>query len=84
MYCQFCKNLCVKNGKQNGIQRHRCKHCKKYQRETYKNKAWQPFAKELFKRSLARSGGVRGMSYTIQVSKPNILKWLREGKNSSA
>lgn len=80
MNCQYCKATCVKFGKRDNIQRYRCKSCKRTQQEAYKNKAWQPFTKELFKRSLARSGGVRSMSYTIQVSKPTILKWLREGK----
>ena len=78
--CQYCKSSCIKYGKQHGIQRYRCKKCKRVQLAEYKNKAWQPFTKELFKRCLACSGGVRSMGYTKQVSKPTILKWLREGK----
>lgn len=70
----------MKFGIRNNKQRYKCKSCNKTQLAEYKNKAWDPSIKELFKRCLARSGGVRAMSFIIQVSKPTILKWLREGK----
>ena len=78
--CQYCKNHCIKYGKQNSIQRYRCKQCQSVQLEIYKNKAWLPESKELFIRGLGCSISIRRMVYLIKVSKPTLLKWLREGK----
>ena len=35
MNCHYCNNVCVKSGSRKGVQRYRCKSCKKYQQAAY-------------------------------------------------
>ncbi|MFX3626070.1 MAG: IS1 family transposase [bacterium] len=80
MKCQYCRSRSIKYGKQNDIQRYKCKNCNKTQLAEYKNKAWLPQSKELFIKSLGCGVGVRRMAYLIGISKPTILKWIKEGR----
>ncbi len=41
MNCYYCKNVCIKKGKQNnGTQKYYCKACEKYQQESYVKNAY--------------------------------------------
>ena len=69
MKCQYCKSLCVKNGKQkDDTQKYRCKICKKYQQEDYKYQAKIVIKRKLIVGMLTNNAGFRGIAKTLGMS----------------
>ena len=79
MNCNYCKSECVKIGRQkSGIQKFRCKECKKYQQEEYKYHARIKFKKDLIVPLIVHNCGFRAtaevLSLSVQTVRKTILK----------
>lgn len=69
MKCQYCKSVCVKNGKQkSGVQKYRCKICRKYQQEDYQYQAKINLKRELVVGMITNNMGFRGIAQTLKIS----------------
>jgi len=79
MKCQYCKNSCVKNGKQkDGTQKYRCKNCKKYQQEEYRYQAKILVKRELVVRFVVRNAGFRGIAGGLKISVNTVMKIIHK------
>lgn len=79
MNCHYCKNRCIKKGKRkDGTQKYQCSSCKKYQQEEYKNKAWHPSTDKMIRKCVKRSGGIRDMSYIIEISATTVINRVKK------
>jgi insertion element IS1 protein InsB len=75
MNCHYCFGPCIKKGKQkNGSQKFYCKHCEKYQQETYINKAWHPSTNDLIRKMTIRSCGVRAIGFILGISPTTVIR----------
>jgi insertion element IS1 protein InsB len=80
--CTYCggEDL-VKNGhSENGMQRWRCKTCKKSFQLAYRYKAWKPGVKDQIVELTMNSSGVRDISRILQIDKNTVIAELK--KNS--
>jgi transposase len=80
--CTFCGSEdLVKNGhSENGMQRWRCKTCKKSFQLAYRYKAWEPGVKDQIVELTMNSSGVRDISRILQIDKNTVIAELK--KNS--
>lgn len=79
MNCLYCKAPCIRKGRRkDGTQKYRCLSCRRYQQDTYKNKAWLPATDTMIKRCVKRSGGVRDMAYIIGISATTVIRRIRK------
>jgi len=75
MKCQYCKSICVKNGKQkDGTQKYRCKGCGKWQQEEYKYNAKILEERRLITRFLTRNAGFRGIASGLEMAVNTVMK----------
>jgi IS1 family transposase/transposase-like protein len=81
MKCQYCKQVCVKIGKQkDGTQKYRCKECKKYQQEIYRYNACIVANRKLIPLMVVNNCGFAGVARVLNVAKNTVSKYvLREG-----
>ena len=76
-YCD-CYDL-VKNGhSKKGIQRYRCKSCKKTFQNDYSYNAWKPGVKEQIEQQTLNSSGVRDISRNLKISKGTVISELKK------
>lgn len=79
MDCKICRSKCQKAGKQkNGVQKHFCRICKKYQQEAYRYNACKPniLANII---SLHRNGvGIRGIARILKIAINSVLAGIRK------
>jgi len=69
MKCNYCRSLCIKNGKQkSGVQKFRCKNCKKFQQETYIYHARIKFKKDLIIPLIIHNCGFRAIARVLKIS----------------
>ena len=74
MNCHYCKNPCVKSGIRKGLQRYRCKTCKKYQQAVY-TKARIPQEKYDWVVKLSNeSCGISNIARLLQISKSSVQR----------
>jgi insertion element IS1 protein InsB len=75
MDCKYCREFCVKAGKQkNGRQKYFCKHCKKYQQSDYAYFVYTYELKRWIPRLLCNGVGIRGMAKVLKVSANTVIK----------
>lgn len=71
MKCKYCKNVCVKAGKQNnGKQKYKCKSCNKYQQKNYVKQVSNKWVIKYLKEGLS----IRSMSRILEVSPSTIQR----------
>ncbi len=82
MRCNRCQKKCIKAGKQkNGKQKWYCKTCKKFQQETYRNKACKNGINSKIIVLLKEGMGIRSIGRTLEISTNTVLqKILEESK----
>ncbi len=77
MKCQYCKAVCVKIGKQkSGVQKFRCKTCRKYQQEECKYQACLKITRQLIVPMVTHNMGFRGTSDTLHISVNTVRKTI--------
>lgn len=79
MNCQYCQSACTKAGKQqNGEQKYRCTHCKKYQQAQYQYVAYRKSSRDLFLKCLKVGNSLRGIQLITGVSVNTQIRWIRK------
>jgi len=73
IHCPSCRGIAVKNGKQNGRQRYKCKHCQKSFQLEYSYRAYREGINDLIKNLLKESCGVRSISRIVGISTKTVL-----------
>lgn len=77
MQCKWCASNCVKAGKQkSGKQKYRCKSCTKYQQQTYRYLAYDPYIHRQFSRFNKMGCGVKKMAGFLEISINTLQKWI--------
>jgi len=78
--CPSCKHSDIqKNGKtQKGIQKYRCKSCKRTFQTDYKNKAWQEGMKDKIDAQILNSSGVRETARVLGINKNTVISHLKK------
>jgi IS1 family transposase/transposase-like protein len=77
MKCNYCNSVCVKNGRQkSGVQKFRCKNCKKYQQENYKYQARIKYKKDLIVPLIIHNCGFRAAAEVLNLSVTTIRKTI--------
>ena len=75
MKCTYCRNNCIKKGKQkNGIQKFYCKACKKYQQKQYSYLAYEPNTNNRIVILIKEGCGIRSLSRILNISPTTVLK----------
>ena len=76
MNCYYCKNACVKSGIRKGVQRYRCKSCKKYQQPIY-SKPRIPQEKYKWTVKLNNEGcGISNIARLLEISKSSVQRLI--------
>jgi len=74
MNCNYCRNACVKSGIRKGVQRYRCKFCKKYQQANYV-KPRIPQEKYEWTIKLNNEGcGISNIARLLKISKSSVQR----------
>jgi insertion element IS1 protein InsB len=83
MYCQKCKGICQKAGRQrNGVQKLYCTGCKKYQQEIYRNRAYEGDINPLIRLLVCEGVGVRGVARVVKIAVGTVASRIRTLANS--
>jgi insertion element IS1 protein InsB len=78
MECRYCKIACVKAGRSAiGIQRFRCKSCRKYQQECYRHHARLAGVDESIVALLTEGMGIRGISRVLKISATTVISRIK-------
>ncbi len=76
MKCRYCQNSCVKSGIRKGIQRYRCKFCRKYQQDRY-SKPRIPQEKYDWVLKLNNEGcGISSIGRLLQITKSSVQRLI--------
>ena len=76
MKCLYCKGLCVKRGKKNGVERYSCKICGKTQQKVYKRQRISKEKQELIVKLSNESCGIRSISRILDISKSSVQRLI--------
>ncbi len=76
MNCIYCSGKTVKNGKQRGIQRYRCKSCQKNFQSSYRYHAYKKTTNPMIRKLLCEGCGVQSVGRILKISKDTVLSRL--------
>lgn len=78
MKCNYCRNSCIKAGKQrNGTQKWYCKQCLKYQQEYYSNKAYKENINSQIIALLKEGCGIRSIGRLLKISATTVIRRIK-------
>lgn len=78
MKCIYCNHACVKAGLQRtGVQKYRCKSCKRYQQGEYKSFACHPSCNEKVRALLVEGISLRGIARLLQITLKAVMDKIR-------
>lgn len=81
MECRFCKGICIRKGKVNGIQKYRCKLCLKYQQCFYRYDSYKITNQQII--MLTKEGcGIRSTSRILSIAPKTVIERLKKIGNS--
>ena len=84
MYCQKCKGICQKAGRQrNGLQKLYCAGCKKYQQAVYRNRAYEGGIDPLIRLLVCEGVGVRGVARVVKIAIGTVASRIRTLANGT-
>lgn len=79
MNCHYCKNTCIKKGKDiRNNQKYFCKTCKKHQLSEYQNKACAVKTNKMIVKLLCNGSGIRDISRVLEISKNTVISKIKE------
>lgn len=78
MECKYCKGKSIKKGFQTGIQKYRCKQCKKYFQETYTYKRCTKEDEKMIVVLNNEGVGICGIARIIGISKANVINKIKQ------
>lgn len=79
MKCHYCKSLCIKKGKtKTDLQKYQCTYCKKYQRENYRYKAYQPGTNEKIRVHIKEGCGIRSTARLMSISATTVIAKIKQ------
>jgi insertion element IS1 protein InsB len=82
MYCQKCKGICQKAGRQrNGVQKLYCTGCKKYQQAGYRNRAYESGINPLIRLLVCEGVGIRGVARVVKIAVGTVARRIRSLAN---
>jgi IS1 family transposase/transposase-like protein len=76
MNCRYCKNVCVKSGIRNGVQRYRCKFCKKYQQKEYSKSRISQEKYEWTVKLNNEGCGISNIARLLSISKSSVQRLI--------
>ena len=74
MICKDCNGICIKRGKTQGIQRYRCKHCRKSFQENYKKKRITEEKYQWVHRLNNEGCGISSIGRLLNISKSSVQR----------
>ena len=79
MDCKHCNDSCVKGGfSKHGIQKFRCKGCKRYQQQHYKKRAYYSDTNNNIIRLLVEGVGIRGISRVLKIAIATVIQRIKQ------
>lgn len=72
MECKHCKGSCKRKGRYRGIQKWRCSHCGKYQREIYRQNCYSREVEQQIVILNNEGVGIRSMGRILQIPKSSV------------
>lgn len=76
--CKYCQNVTVKFGKSNGVQRYRCKACKKIQLTTYKSQAYALSINPAIAAHVKEGCGIRSIARLLNISTTTVISRIQK------
>jgi len=81
MECKWCNSACMKAGKQKtGVQKYRCKSCRRYQQFSYRYNAYKPEVHEQFIKFRTFGVSHSKMAEFLEISFSTLQKWISKAK----
>ena len=80
MKCKYCRKQCVKKGIRNGVQKYRCKHCKKYQQAVYKKHRIKQWKHNRVSKLNNENVGISSIGRLLKMSRTSVLMLLKQEK----
>lgn len=78
MRCKYCNHFCLKAGRhKSGIQKFRCKGCKKYQQQVYKYQACYKDINQSITRLLIEGLGIRSIARVLRISITTVIRRIK-------
>ncbi len=74
MRCKYCDETVIKKGKRNGIQKYRCKKCKRYQQESYTKQRITQEKYEWIRCLNNESCGISSIGRLLHISKSSVQR----------
>ena len=78
--CPHCdgEDLVTNGHSENGIQRYRCKRCRKSFQWEYRSRAWLPEVKQQIVEQTLNSSGIRDISRNLGIAKNTVIAELKK------
>jgi transposase-like protein len=76
MKCLYCKGLCVKRGKKNGVQRYACKACGKTQQKHYKKHRIPQYKYDWIVKLNNECCGISNISRLLRITKSSVQRLI--------
>jgi len=78
MNCIYCSQECVKAGRRDsGIQKYRCRACRKYQQQFYRNNACNKTTNQNVTKLLIEGLGIRSIARVLRVSITTVIRRIK-------
>src|SRR5688572_26514611 len=79
MECRYCKGCCVKAGvRSTGVQKYRCRSCKKYQQKEYSNRAYSLTINRQIGQLVTEGIGIRGIARILRISITTVIRRIKQ------
>jgi insertion element IS1 protein InsB len=78
IYCRYCQNHTVKFGKPNGLQRYRCKTCRKIQLADYKKQAYATEINSAIAAHVKEGCGIRSIARLLHISATTVIDRIQK------
>ena len=78
MNCRYCIGRCVKAGvRRNGVQKFRCRGCRKYQQREYQHNAYTLSTDKSIVQLLIEGVGIRGIARVLRISITTVINRIK-------